>query len=461
MVNIVNVNKRDRIKLMLSSLLLGVSAPWPLQAQQRGKSIIVIGAGLAGLSAAKTLQNAGHQVTVLEGRERIGGRIWTSHKWPEMPLDLGATWIHGTKGNPLTAVADSINAQRLRTNYESAIAYWFDGKPLSKAQAQLIEQWKRRIEKRLDAVQDADELAFDISVRNAISPLLNGLDAKSEAAQLIHFILNSTLEQEYGSSIDQLSAQRFDAAKEFSGGDQLFSKGFQVITQYLSKDLNIKLGHVVKSIDYTGSQLTVTSSKGSVQADAVVVTLPLGVLKSGHIQFKPDLPRDKINSLDKLQMGVLNKCYLRFEKVLWPTDIDWMEVLPQKPGHWTEWVSFMQAAQWPVLLGFNAADRGREIEHMSDAEIVQDAMQTLKRMFGSNIPNPIDAQITRWAQDPFSLGSYSFNPVGYRPKLREILAEPISKKVFFAGEATHKDYFGTAHGAYLSGIRAAKEVLAY
>ena len=98
------------------------------------KRIAVIGAGMAGLAAANHLQKLGHNVTVIEGRERIGGRIWTSTQWSNMPLDLGATWIHGTQGNPLTALADGINAKRFATNSESAITYGVQGQELTKAQ---------------------------------------------------------------------------------------------------------------------------------------------------------------------------------------------------------------------------------------------------------------------------------------------------------------------------------------
>lgn len=453
-----SINKRDILKILLSCMLPISNAQSQDSNSGKAKRIAVIGAGMAGLAAANHLQKLGHNVTVIEGRERIGGRIWTSTQWPNMPLDLGATWIHGTQGNPLTALADRLNAKRFATNSESAITYGVQGQELTTAQTKQLDQVTQQINKRLEAVQDDEELESDISVRRAIMPLLKGLDANSDMARMIHFILNSNLEQEYGGSIDQLSAQYFDESKELPGGDKFFAQGFQVITQHLAEGLNIKLSHIIKAIDYSGNQVAITTSRGVVMADQVIVTLPLGVLKSGQIVFKPALPLAKQKSLEKMQMGVLNKCYLRFEKAFWPTNVDWLEVIPAQHGHWAEWISFMRAAKWPVLLGFNAADRGREIERMSDAEIVQDAMKTLKNIYGNNIPKPIDFQITRWAQDPFSLGSYSFNQVGYKPGQRDTLAASVNGKVFFAGEATHKDYYGTAHGAYMSGLRAAREV---
>lgn len=114
----------------------------------------------------------------------------------------------------------------------------------------------------------------------------------------------------------------------------------------------------------------------------------------------------------------------------------------------------------PILLGFNAADRAKETEAWSDQRIVASAMEILKLLYGRDIPDHIDYQITCWASDPFFLGSYSYNTVGATPKTRRYLAMPLGKLLFFAKEACSDDYFGTAHGAYLSGLRVAKEVLA-
>lgn len=191
----------------------------------------------------------------------------------------------------------------------------------------------------------------------------------------------------------------------------------------------------------------------------MIVTAPLGVLKAHHIKFIPELPINKQNAISKLGMGVLNKCYLRFKQAFWPTDIDWLESIANNHGEWVEWVSFMRTTNMPILLGFNAADRGKQIESLTNQEIVQSAMQTLKAIFGSDIPDPISYQITRWSSDPFTFGSYSFNALGSTPTMRQHLAKPLENKLFFAGEATHQDYFGTAHGAYLSGLRAAQEVM--
>lgn len=112
----------------------------------------------------------------------------------------------------------------------------------------------------------------------------------------------------------------------------------------------------------------------------------------------------------------------------------------------------------PILLGFNAADNGRELEVSTDEQTVAGAMASLKRLFGRNLPEPLDYQITRWWSDPFARGAYSFNALGSTPGMRDQLAQSLAGRLFFAGEATERQHFGTAHGAYRSGLRAAREI---
>jgi monoamine oxidase len=417
------------------------------------KRIIVIGAGLAGLAAAKALQAQGHEVVVLEARERIGGRIWTSSKWADMPLDLGATWIHGVKGNPLTSLAQSLKAKQFATSYDSSITYNTAGKALSSNEDATLEKVRKQV---FNAIKQAQNQASDSSIRAAIDSLFT--HANPATQHLINFILSGNIEQEYAGSAAKLSTYWYDSSKAFQGQDALFARGFRVITDYLAQGLSIKLGQVVQAIHWQASPVRIVTTKAEFNADQVLVTLPLGVLQAKRVQFLPDLPTAKQTAIAKLGMGVLNKCYLRFNKVFWPTNVDWLEYIPSEHGKWTEWVSFMRSAKLPILLGFNAAERGKTIEAWTDQQIVSSAMQTLRTLYGTAIPEPVDYQITRWASDPFALGSYSYNPVGSNPNMRKELAKPLANKVFFAGEASEANYFSTAHGAYLSGLRAAKEM---
>ncbi|TAF55541.1 MAG: FAD-dependent oxidoreductase, partial [Oscillatoriales cyanobacterium] len=320
--------------------------------------IVVIGAGLAGLAAARELHHQGYDVVVVEARDRLGGRIWTSHQWPDMPLDLGASWIHGVQGNPLTALADDVQAPRLQTRYTSATTYNTDGQALSPGEYDRLAQLRRQVFQAIRHAQEGDE---DASIRAAIAPLLHGLDRSSETYRWIHFILSGTIEQEYAGSTADLSTYWYNQLQEFTGGDVLFPQGFSAITEFLARDLRIEFGQPVQAIDWGRSPLRVVTSRSEFIADRVVVTLPLGVLKAQTVQFSPALPPAKQEAIAKLGMGILNKCYLRFPRVFWPEDVDWLEYIPAQPGEWTEWVSFKRVADQPILLGFNAADRGKAI----------------------------------------------------------------------------------------------------
>jgi monoamine oxidase len=428
----------------------------PKEAKRMNRTLI-IGAGLSGLAAAQELQAAEHEVIVLEGRDRIGGRIWTSTRWPELPLDLGASWIHGVKGNPITSLADRIQAKRIATSYDSAIVYDVEGEPLDEEAEENLEEIRERLFERLKKAQNKDN---DRSVRSVAEKLMEDLDDDDpEIERLLNFVLSGSIEQEYAGSAEELSAHWYDSAKHYPGNDALFPSGFHVITKHLAEGLRIETGQVVQEIHWQETPVRVVTKLKEFTADRVIVTLPLGVLKAGSVRFVPALPKSKTNAIATLGMGVLNKCYLRFPEVFWPDDVDWLEYIAEEHGEWTEWVSFVRTTGQPVLLGFNAGTRGREIEALSDEQIVESAMQTLRTLYGDDIPEPTDFQITRWASDPFARGSYSFCSVGSTPDMRRELARPLDGKLYFAGEATSVDYYGTADGAYKSGLQAADDVL--
>lgn len=444
-----------RAWLKLVGLLLATQAP--LARAARPQKILVIGAGIAGLAAGHALQRAGHAVEVIEARERIGGRIHTSRLWPDAPMDLGASWINGFEESPLGELAREIGVRTVVTRYDNSIGYGRSGKPFSAAEEQRIEQLRKRIESVLAAAQDGER---DRSLQAAAEAGLDWDSLSASDRRLADLLLNSIYEHEYAGSTQQMSSWWWDDDGSFDGEDVMFPDGFGALPEHLAKDVPIHLGQVVQGIAWDEAGVRVDVSGRTHRADRVIVSVPLGVLKAGAIEFSPRLPAAKRRAIEALQMGVLNKCFLRFPDAFWPTEVDWIERVPEQRGEWTEWVSFVRATGKPVLLGFNAADFGRQIESSSDSQIVAGAMRALHGIYGDAIPQPLDKQITRWASDPYALGSYSFNAVGVDPKAREDLATPIDGRVYFAGEATSRKYFATTHGAYLTGLRAAREITA-
>jgi monoamine oxidase len=424
----------------------------------KDKQVVVIGAGVAGLSAARRLHDAGLGVLLLEGRERIGGRVWTSHAWADTPLDMGASWIHGIDGNPITALAKEIKAQTAATDYENAWLYDVDGALLGDAEWEEVQGYGADVV--LAAVKaKLCLLGDDYSLQEAIENTLDLDSLSRQERQRLNFYLNTNIEHEYAADVAELSAKHFDEGDEFDGGDVIFPDGYDQIVNKLAAGLEIKLGHVVEKIAYDEQQVTIVTNQGSFAADYAVITLPLGVLQSGRVTFEPPLPASKQEAINSLGFGVLNKLYLRFPTAFWPKEADVLNHISENKGEWAEWLNIYHYIDAPILLGFNAAEYGRAIEALSDEEIVAAAMTVLRKLYGDRIPEPEAWQLSRWASDPFAFGSYSFNAVGSSGETREQLAQPVNERLFFAGEATSEEYAATVHGAYLSGQREAERIL--
>lgn len=419
--------------------------------------VIVIGAGIAGLAAARHLTDRGRNVLILESRDRIGGRIWTSTTWAGAPLDLGASWIHGIDGNPIYRLAQQSGVQTVVTDGDSITYYLPDGRETNGQQSRRLESWGTRAAGAVTRYQDEEDT--DTSIRAAVQAAVatdppSGLDAAFLSYQLNEY------EQEYAGSVDDISALYFDSDAPVEGDDVLFPCGYRQLTDRLATGLRTLLGHTVTRVDWSRDTVTVTTDQGPFTAARVIVTLPLGVLQSGSVTFVPGLPQATAEAISALGFGVLNKCYLRFPHPFW-ADTDWIGYVPpsDRPGQWSQWINVARPTGQPILLGFNAADFGREIETWSDTAVVDSAMATLRTIYGPAIPNPVATQITRWASDPHALGSYSYAKVGSVPTMRDDLAATVDGRVHFAGEATDPQSFGTVHGAYRSGLRAAEEIL--
>lgn len=450
------LNRRQFGALALGSLgAAGLAACAPLAPlpNAQGLTVLVVGAGVAGLAAARSLYDAGAQVIVLEARDRIGGRT-TSVERSGAVLDLGASWIHGVEGNPLTDLVRGAGLGLIATDVDSSIGFdaaTADGLVDDVALARAAE----RLDTAVAVGQDAD---VDEPLRRAVDAAVLG--ASADEARLIRYLAASAIENEYAGSIDELSTWWFDEAGAFGGGDAMIGGGYAQVPEVLAAGLEVRLGVPVTAVSWAAGGVTVQTAVETLEADAVIVTVPLGVLQAGGIALDPALPAPQQRAVDGLGTGVLNKVFLQFDEVFWDDTVDWVGIVPPDGlDPWVDWVTVGRADDLPLLLGFAAGDLGRRVDTLSDEQVVASALATLRSAY-PDAPEPLDALVTRWGADEFARGSYSFAAVGSDPSMRDDLAAPIGERVYLAGEATSREHPSTVHGALLSGYRAAEQVIA-
>jgi monoamine oxidase len=422
-----------------------------MSASNSGKRVLVLGAGMAGLGAARALADGGAQVTVIEARDRIGGRTHTSHLWPDLPVDMGASWIHGTKGNPMTALARSAGLKLTATSYDRSVTFDQNGqgvpfiKPAKRA-LKLVEKARKRVY----------DLDADVSLQDAILASRDWQALSPQDQRVARLAINTRIEHEYSGDWARLSAWHFDDGIDFPGDEAVVTPGFGPILTQLSHGLDIRLSEPVMAIAPLGVGVKVTTGLGVHRADHVVIALPLGVLQSSSIRFAEPLDTNRQRAIDRLGVGLLNKCVLRFDRAFWPADKDWIDFLGPVEGLWADWTNYLPATGQPLIVGFNAARMADQIESLDDRDTTASAMGALRAMFGSAVPDPLGAQISRWRQDPYALGAYSFKAVGSSLKDRKALfGNDWDDRLFFAGEATSADQPATVHGALITGRAAA------
>jgi monoamine oxidase len=435
-------------------------------AAPRAQSVLVIGAGVAGLAAARTLSERGVAVTILEARDRIGGRCWTVDG-----LDLGAHWIHGTEGNPLTNAARKLSLPIMFVGgdssysggWEHLVLVGEDGRHLSQQEKLQTILLADSVRDKLDSMrrQRLASGAGDICLRDALDTVLGDEDISAEARRAVEWHIALMARDDCGADDPALSLLWWDEGYEVYGyGDSVFSGGFGSLTNALASGLDIRLNHVVHGIEYGPHAVSVHTNRGTFDADAAIVTLPLGVLKAGGVEFTPALPVAKKNAIARIGMGHLAKVVLRYDEPFWRRDQYVYGYLCRPVRDWpTMVISLAKTHDIPALVLQAGGALARRIEEMSAEDCRVWASSVVRDIFGDSAPPPRSVERTQWGRDPFSRGSYSYIAVGSRPEDIAALAEPLDGTLYFAGEATYRYHWAGAHGAYASGVREAARIL--
>lgn len=417
--------------------------------------VIVVGAGIAGIAAARTLRDAGRAVIVLEARDRIGGRIWTDHS-NGLPLDMGASWIHGTTNNPLSQMARSAGLTLIPTNYAARLVL-SGAQVLDRAALQRLDTLTEQLEQFVHRVQA--QLTGDQSLADTATQFATERALPAEQIAWLDHILTSEYELEYGLDSAQLSIRHMGADSALGGGDAMIAGGYQQLVNRLATGLDIRTAHVVQHIDYRSAPVTLHTSRGIFTASTVIVTVPLGVLKRGSIAFTPPLPGPKRAAIQHLHMGTLEKVFVQFPRMFWDAKIHRIGRITERHGQFSEIYNLAPVLGQPVLMALHAGSVAQQFETVATPARCDQLTAHLRTLYGPTVPNPTSCATTRWNDDSYAAGAYSALGLGATPADYDALAAPVGTALHFAGEATHREYPSTAHGAYLSGIRAAKEVL--
>lgn len=414
-------------------------------------NVAIIGAGASGMYAAHLLMRKGIQVTIYEASSRYGGRIRALEGFSDFPVELGAEEVHGAK----SVWFDMMNASSVQFVESEDQDYFFvDNAVKSETQLEGDSDFQR--------VQQLLEEIGNYSGGEMTAQVYGNTRGITER---VRHIWNAWVGNEHAT--DNTRIGMLGLAEE----DQLWSSGednfllagrscLSVLEEQLADVLpRIVLNTPIVHVNYTEGKVKLTDSSGGVyEADRVLVTIPITILNSTDIVFEPVLPLLHRQSMNKIGMGRGMKVILKFSQRFWPEDMGSLIGTGLVPEFWT--TAAGRSANNNLLTAFVHGQNAETLSELGEGMIAT-ILDELDTYFGAGVASGAyaDHYIMDWGNEVYIKGAYSF------PKLntgnaRELLAEPVASKIFFAGEATHtKGHFGTVHGALETAVRAAKEIL--
>ncbi|MEQ9520770.1 MAG: FAD-dependent oxidoreductase [Parvibaculum sp.] len=402
-----------------------------------GKSVTIIGAGVAGLAASMQLASAGVPHRVIEASSRIGGRTFTQTETFGVPCDVGAHWLHNAETNPLVPFARTVNVRTYEAPEEWSLfadGEWLEGDD------------EEEIWDEVEDIQRAIERAVDRDLDVAVSGLVD-----SDASPLAQFLVGP---YEHAASLSKLSTMDWDAQSE--GTDFYCDGGLGALVAEWGASVAVEHGVIARKIDWSGKGIKIETNKGVIESDAVIVTVPTAVLARGDIQFTPKLPHASERAIHDLPLGSYNHIVVELDHTDFEVPVDTMLAYAGQGGT----AGLLVDAGGAGLTYLDVAgDFGASLTAQGEAAMVDFARSVLVDLLGAGeVPADLNMKAFPWEAMPFAGGAYTAARPG-RAGARSDLRRSVGDRVFFAGEATSLSKPATLDGAIAEGIRAARAIV--
>lgn len=403
-----------------------------------GFDTVIVGAGAAGIAAARQLLAAGRHILVLEARHRVGGRAVTDQRLGA-PADLGAAWLHFADENAWTGIAEregfTIVRRKPGWGPDAAIGAHQPDAAEKAGVAAAYRQYFAAVGAAVAAGRDVP--VANVLPQDAFRPRFDAVMTWAVGAE--------------SRDVSTLDLHRYAESR----ADWAVEEGLGRVVAAAAEGLPVQFGVQVTAINWSCPTVTIDSDAGRIEAASVIVTVPTSVLAHGAIRFDPPLPAAHQQAIEALPLGVCNKAFFRLEDAAFAASL---------PPHFMGSATTSRTCSWQVragtpslLVAYFGGDLSRELEQQGALEDF--ARGEFTAIFGNDAAMHLGASLaTAWASDPYSLGSYSAARPGFA-HCREALAAPVSAQLHFAGEACSVSHYGTLHGAWLSGNAAAARLL--